>query len=105
MSAGPRVIEVTIAVRTGKRQPRAERTEQLRPGHCERGRGGRDDDPRGRDDRRELGGDQPGGAQRLEEQDGQHHGGGPRPDDEVSQADHDECVTAGQDARGWTRLL
>jgi len=40
-----------------------------------------------------------GGVQRREEQDGQHYGSGPRADDEVPQADHDECVTAGQDAR------
>ena len=45
------------------------------------------------------------GVQRREEQDGQHHAGGPGADDEVPQADHHECVTAGQDASGRTELL
>ena len=34
----------------------------------------------------------------AQEHDGQHHRGGPGADDEVTQADHDKCVTAGQDA-------
>ena len=44
----------------GERQAGAERAQQLGPGHRERSRGGRHDDARGHDDRRELRGGQPG---------------------------------------------